>query len=147
MISGMLHLFQAKPQGTSSDIPRIPTNLARTNASIDALPQSPNLGEAAALNLADFSVPPPNGGSCQPKTSTSLLQGNTGAIPKGFDKQEKLMQIISRIKDVYPNMTDEIALEYIMKTRQYMKQQGKKPKFPVDVISYIIQEGTLSITY
>ena len=56
------------------------------------------------------------------------------------------MQIISRIKDVYPNMTDEVALEYIMRTRQYMKQQGKKAKFPVDVINYIILEGILSIT-
>ena len=146
MISGRLYLFQAKPRGTSLDIPRIPTSFASANAPTDVLPQSPNLGEAVAINLADFSVPPPNVGSCQFGKGTSLLQGNTGAIPKGLDKQGKLMQIISRIKDVYPNMTDEVALDYIMRTRQYMKQQGKKAKFPADVINYIVLEGTLSIT-
>ena len=54
---------------------------------------------------------------------------------------QKIKQIISRIQDVYPNMSDNVALDYILRTKQYMKQQGRKAKFPADVLSFIGNEG------
>ena len=55
--------------------------------------------------------------------------------------QEKIKQIITRIQDIYPNMSDDVAFDYIMRTKQHMKQQGRKAKFPADAISFIMQEG------
>ena len=68
-------------------------------------------------------------------------------MPKGSDTQEKIKQIISRIKDVYPNMKDDAAFDYIYRTKQHMKQQGRKAKFPADAISFIMQEGNNSFEY
>ena len=72
---------------------------------------------------------------------------NSGVMPKGSDTQEKIKQIISRIKDVYPNMKDDAAFDYIYRTKQHMKQQGRKAKFPADAISFIMQEGNNSFEY
>ena len=70
------------------------------------------------------------------------LQANPGGLPPiGSNNQEKIKQIISRIQDVYPNMSDNVALDYILRTKQYMKQQGRKAKFPADVLSFIGNEG------
>ena len=71
----------------------------------------------------------------------SVKQHNQGTVPKGSDMQEKIKQIITRIQDIYPSMSDDVAFDYIMRTKQHMKQQGKKAKFPADAISFIMQEG------
>ena len=70
-----------------------------------------------------------------------VKQHNQGTVPKGSDMQEKIKQIITRIQDIYPNMSDDVAFDYIMRTKQHMKQQGRKAKFPADAISFIMQEG------
>ena len=88
--------------------------------------------------MADFSKPPPN---ILPLPSMSVKQHNQGTVPKGSDMQEKIKQIITRIQDIYPNMSDDVAFDYIMRTKQHMKQQGRKAKFPADAISFIMQEG------
>ena len=89
--------------------------------------------------MADFSKPPP---SFMPSASMPPVQANPGGLPPiGSNNQEKIKQIISRIQDVYPNMSDNVALDYILRTKQYMKQQGRKAKFPVDVLSFIGNEG------
>ena len=71
----------------------------------------------------------------------SVKQHNQGTVPKGSDMQEKIKQIITRIQDIYPNMSDDDAFDYIMRTKQHMKKQGRKAKFPADAISFIMQEG------
>ena len=71
----------------------------------------------------------------------SAKQHNQGTVTKGSDMQEKIKQIITRIQDIYPNMSDDVAFDYIMRTKQHMKQQGRKAKFPADAISFIMQEG------
>ena len=88
--------------------------------------------------MADFSKPPPN---ILPLPTMSVKQHNQGTVPKGSDMQEKIKQIITRIQDIYPNMSDDDAFDYIMRTKQHMKKQGRKAKFPADAISFIMQEG------
>ena len=105
------------------------------------MPPSPKKVEPVALPMADFSKPPPN---ILPFSSLPNVQANMAGLPKGSDNQEKIKQIIIRIKDVYPNMTDEVAFDYILRTKQHMKQHGRKAKFPADAISFIMQEGKLS---
>ena len=102
------------------------------------------------LPMADFSKPPPNIVPPFPSISAPSqvnLVASGGAMPKGSDTQEKIKQIISRIKDVYPSMKDDVAFDYILKTKQHMKQQGRKAKFPADAISFIMQEGKYSNLY
>ena len=105
------------------------------------LPPSPIKTDPLSLPMADFSRPPPNIAPFPPIPTQQANIGNSGAMPKGSDTQEKIKQIISRIKDVYPNMNDDVAFDYILRTKQHMKQQGRKAKFPADAISFIMQEG------
>ena len=95
--------------------------------------------------MADFSKPPPNIGPTSSLHGTPLRQGSSGAIPKGVDTHDKIKQIISRIQDVYPEMKDEVAFDYVLRTKQHMKKLGRKAKFPADALSFITQEGNYSL--
>ena len=110
------------------------------------IPLSPKKGEAVALPMADFSKPPPN---ILPFTSMPPVQTNRNTSSPGLpslssmgsNNEEKIKQIIARIQEVYPNMDANVARDYILRTKQYMKQQGRKAKFPADALSFIMQEG------
>ena len=128
--------MQAKQSGTNQGSSQ-ETDGASGGITFGA-PPSPAKSDPQSLSMADFSKPPPN---ILPLPTMSAKQHNQGTVPKGSDMQEKIKQIITRIQDIYPNMSDDVAFDYIMRTKQHMKQQGRKAKFPADAITFIMQEG------
>ena len=130
-----------------SPSPGLPNEASGATSMTFGLPPSPIKTDPHSLPMADFSKPPPNILPFPSMPTTQVNTGNSGAMPKGSDTQEKIKQIISRIKDVYPNMNDDVAFDYILRTKQHMKLQGRKAKFPADAISFIMQEGTNSVEF
>ena len=130
-----IHFFQNKQPGTSVGL----SNEANGARALPfGIPPSPTRGEHVSLPMADFSKPPPN---FLPSSSMPSSQSSSGGLTSiGSNNEAKIKQIISRIQDIYPDMSDEVARDYILRTKQYLRQKGRKAKFPHDALEFIMNE-------